>query len=525
MKRKTILAGNARRMASVQLGVTLCLANPLLGCHHNSETEDESSGSGDQSQDASNSDGSTSDENTDVTQDASDDDSEASDSQSETATPSDDSGDPSLGACSDPDSKGCYFIDLLFVLDNSGSMAEEQRNLAKNFRYLVEKLNGLTDSKGKVLPVSLNIMFTNSDMGHVACKQDPALGLSPPAMGMPVANTCLERLPDFVFQNIDGDLNAQEICHDFCPSTDFSPDGSSILHWELSGSNIQHDNGIFQSSDEAMDALAHSMACLGLQGIAGCGYESTLESMYQALNPTAAHNQGKSPFLRDNSTLVIVMLSDEDDCSPVSPDGYYHWSGDLTQNQNHKYWAQHPDLGYRTSSAICWNGGTDCVDNDGDGVYESCTSADKNVLHPISRYTKLLNEYFGHLGLKKNVAMLSILGVPPVTKHDEETHIPIEGGVLDLVYRKHWRQEDIPIGVADSPEMLDFSFGIGMGCKNDTNGYATPPVRIKEVCESLNYEEGDKQRIRCCIESICDDDFSDAINCLAGIIQSPDGLD
>ena len=37
----------------------------------------------------------------------------------------------------------------------------------------------------------------------------------------------------------------------------------------------------------------------------------------------------------------------------------------------------------------------------------------------------------------------------------------------------------------------------------------------KEVCESLN--SGDD--VRCCIESICDDDFSPAIDCLTGIIQ------
>jgi hypothetical protein len=36
------------------------------------------------------------------------------------------------------------------------------------------------------------------------------------------------------------------------------------------------------------------------------------------------------------------------------------------------------------------------------------------------------------------------------------------------------------------------------------------------VCEALN--DGDK--IRCCIESVCDTDFSGAISCLAGIIQT-----
>ena len=43
---------------------------------------------------------------------------------------------------------------------------------------------------------------------------------------------------------------------------------------------------------------------------------------------------------------------------------------------------------------------------------------------------------------------------------------------------------------------------------------------MKEVCEALNIEKdnGDVD-IRCCIESICDTDFSAAIRCLTGIIS------
>ena len=75
-----------------------------------------------------------------------------------------------------------------------------------------------------------------------------------------------------------------------------------------------------------------------------------------------------------------------------------------------------------------------------------------------------------------------------------------------------------PISEAATKE---FEFGIGPGCtgENGMGGYtgqATPNVRVQEVCEALNEEE----QIRCCIESICDTDFSDAIGCLAGVIQT-----
>ena len=45
-------------------------------------------------------------------------------------------------------------------------------------------------------------------------------------------------------------------------------------------------------------------------------------------------------------------------------------------------------------------------------------------------------------------------------------------------------------------------------------------MRIREVCESLNtVDEEGQELIRCCIESICDTDFSAAIGCLTGIIS------
>ncbi len=43
------------------------------------------------------------------------------------------------------------------------------------------------------------------------------------------------------------------------------------------------------------------------------------------------------------------------------------------------------------------------------------------------------------------------------------------------------------------------------------------------MCESLDYEENGERQVRCCIESICDEDFSKAIDCLTGILQTVSG--
>jgi hypothetical protein len=186
----------------------------------------------------------------------------------------------------------------------------------------------------------------------------------------------------------------------------------------------------------------------------------------------------------------------------------------------------------QATSAVCWNAGVTCEDGNNDGVYESCGSAINPALHDVDRYT----DYLDYLveDRDKEVVMLGILGVPPVTAHNQNPpYQPTAGGVQGLVYRD-WINGEYPAGDilpdewAEGVDVEDkrFDFGtIGPGCTgvDDLGGFtgqAIPPVRIREVCEHLNgVDEDGNERIRCCIESICDTDFSDAIQCLTGIIE------
>jgi len=161
------------------------------------------------------------------------------------------------------------------------------------------------------------------------------------------------------------------------------------------------------------------------------------------------------------------------------------------------------------------------------------------VLHPLSRYRNLFDGLKAQEGSVRDIVMLGVLGVPPVTEHaDAPPHQPTAGGVADLVYRQ-WRDPDVPGGGDILPDEWalgvdaadkQFDFGIGPGCTGydvgtgTYTGQAIPPVRVRELCESLDRPddpttEQDETRIRCCIESICDDDFSPAIRCLTGLIQ------
>ena len=406
----------------------------------------------------------------------------------------------------------CNQIDLLFVIDNSGTMGEEQINLSANFPLLIDKLQMLTDMDGMPLNPDVNIMVTTTDLGHPQCTPFQPDGYSP-AQGSPQSEACINRLDDFEGLGSNAP-SVPEACTNGCPVAVEPID--SFIHFagpNASTTNVPGNN------------IKGALSCIGPQGINGCGYEAQLEGMLQAINPGAMWNQGSKPFLRDGAILAIAIITDEVECSVRSPDGYAYF----TDQMQNTYWEINPETGTKTqaTSAVCQNAGVNCGAPDGNGIYADCNSIDTGVLHPLSRYlTYLQDELIGDQN--KEVIMLGILGVPIVTAHnDMPPYQPTAGGVMDLVYRQ-WKDGAYPVGDILPTEDDDvtaatkeFEFGIGPGCTGENGmggftGQATPNVRVQEVCEALNEEEA----VRCCIESVCDTDFSDAIGCLTGIIQT-----
>lgn len=425
----------------------------------------------------------------------------------------------------------CNEIDLLFVIDNSGTMGEEQLNLAANFPLLVEKLENIEDSEGNRVNPSVNIMVTTSDMGHPLCTPFQKADYTP-RQGAPVYQGCNARINRFTGLEMEDPTVITEACTQNCP-VDVAP-GQPFIHFDVAGSNVPNDD------------VGAALSCIGPQGIDGCGYEAPLESMLQAINQEACWNDPeqdrcddieeweplKKGFLREDAVLAVVIITDESDCSVTPPGGFSFFTSDDA------YWATNPETeGKQATSAVCWNAGVQCEDTDDDGVYESCDSdSSAGALHSVDRYVSYLT--WLREERDKEVIMLGILGVPPVTAHNPDPPFqPIEGGLLALEYRD-WIDGEFD-GTAAGGDILPdewangvtadvkrFQFGdVGPGCTGtdgDGNftGQAIPPVRVREVCESLNYtdEEGVEQ-IRCCVESICSTDFSPAIECLTGILQ------
>jgi len=380
-------------------------------------------------------------------------------------------------------------VDILFVIDDSGSMAEEQALLASNFGAFIGVLEA-DDVKA-----NYRIGITTTDMGNPRCGKDTTT----PTNGELVLSSCLDRIEDgdFVFTGVEPPLDASFACTAVCDKTDAElailptaterdPDPKPRPWLE----NIEGQTNI----PEDVTTL-EAFQCFGPQGVAGCGFESHLESMYQALTKADTNGDPNYGFLRDKAILSVVFLTDELDCS---------------LNEAHKdvfisnkiFW-NNPDDPLPTS-AVCLRAGVECSGS-GDPTFESCysqnydesgaggASADDAVLFPVGRYTDFIQsieEQKREDDSGQDVLVAVIGGVPE----------GYAAGDAEISYS----------GVADDAFLDDF--GIAPGCSLG-EGKALPPVRLKEFAESF---EVDEERN---MFSICQDDYSSALSAIADKIR------
>ena len=406
----------------------------------------------------------------------------------------------SLPGCVD----GPCLVDVVVVVDNSGTMAEEQRQIGV---AMVALEAGLREGG-----YDAHVMFTTTDFGNPQCTPFQPDGYTP-AAGSPIATSCTDRLDDFTA--LTGLSMVPEACTDTCPAG-LAPVGDPFVAFGPDGDNVPNAPDIDIDGDGTADPpAARALACLAPQGIVGCGYESQLEAIIAALNPGAPWNMADNPFLRAGSTVAVVLVTDEADCSIQD---YGFMDDPMYQEIN-------PFTGTPgTTSAVCWNAGVQC--SGGPEVYDDCVSATPTPLHELSRYTDFLADGLGD----REVVMLGLVGVPSVTEHlDAPPFTPVQGGVLDVEYRA-WIDGEYPVGDILPQEWAmgvtaaekHYNFGIGPGCTggNEVDGFtgqAIPPVREREVCESLDVGT-DPADLRCCLESVCDADYTGATRCLLGLL-------
>jgi MYXO-CTERM domain-containing protein len=231
-------------------------------------------------------------------------------------------------------------LDILFVIDDSGDMLDEQQALAAAFPSL---MTGLAELEGG-LP-SLHIGIATSDLGAgtgiVGCTgegDDGALQNTPMIAG------CTP--PDDPWISDIEDPDCTESDPDLCRLRNFTG----------------------ASTEEVF-------SCIAPLGMDGCGFEQTLESMKRAL-------EGNPGFQREDASLAVVFLTSEDDCSVFDDEMF-----DTSQN------SLSDPLG-PLSSYRCFEFGVVC-DPDAPrvaGAKTGCNSReDSPYVHPVLRYIDFLN--------------------------------------------------------------------------------------------------------------------------------------
>jgi hypothetical protein len=402
-------------------------------------------------------------------------------------------------------------VDILFVVDNSGSTAPVQAALAAAAPALVEVLDAAE------VAAEWRLGVTTTDSGNPRC---PA-AVSTPENGSLVLSSCLDRVAqdEFTFNGEDFSWACSDLCAKSTADLPVTPTATQYDEAMVPRAWLERGPGGALNVDGA--TAAEALQCYLPQGVSGCGFESHLESMYRALaqsvTPESKDNYG---FLREAAVLQVVIVSDETDCS-YSPDH----KGIFIDNK--VFWNSPDDPA--PTSAVCWRAGVMC---EGSSPYEVCHSENWDeqgapsasdadaVLHPLSKYVEFVQAIEDNKKMfdqSNEVGVALIAGVP----------VGYEDFDSELVYE-------------DSPDAdLQSSFGIGPGCLSTGSGSprpAVPPVREREFAEA--FQTGDQREVY----SVCEEDLGQTMarigqgiadrlyptcfpNCAADVDPDSPGLD
>lgn len=153
----------------------------------------------------------------------------------------------------------CEKMDILFVIDDSGSMGEEQANLAENFPLFVDVLNSFKSDGGTPIDYHLGVTTTSVTKSWTTL---------------------------------------------FIPGGQTGPSGALINN----GCAVP---GKWLTRDDTN--VSDTFSCVA-QAVGGANEEMPLEALRLAVSERIADG-ANTGFFREDALLAIVVLTDEDDCS------------------------------------------------------------------------------------------------------------------------------------------------------------------------------------------------------------------
>ena len=332
-------------------------------------------------------------------------------------------------------------VDLLFMIDNSNSMSQEQTSLNRELSNLVGILATGVRADGTTFPPvkDLRIGVITSDMGtfgvgDVGC--DNGFG------------------DDGVLRTA-GDTSDAACSATYPSFMTFKPEEDAGME----------------------EAFAADVTCVARVGTRGCGFEQQLDAVLKAVSlPTATDIDGSTltfqsgttghagganaDFLRPDSLLAIIMVTDEDDCSASDPDLFNMASG-------------------RYSGAL---------------NLRCSQSGNQDAIRPTARYVNGLIQTRPDPDLLVFAAIVGVPVdlVPPPTVATDYAAILADP-----------RMQEVPDPDGSPPNAI-----LTPSCVSD-NGVAYPPRRIVSVARDL-----EAVGASAIVQSICQTSYAGALNAI-----------
>lgn len=322
-------------------------------------------------------------------------------------------------------------VDILFVIDDSSSMAGWAANVAEGMADMGQAIGNETS----YLDVRLAVTTTSNT--HPACGGSPTDGAF-------VHASCRMRDHAFVSNGDEGDPGSvlEDGCAARCDiqaatklddgllptrtASDPTPRPRPWIEFNQAASNLPEGLG-----------LPEALACLGPQGVAGCRFEEPLEASWKSVERMLDGNAAEFGFMRNDASLLIVVLTDEDDCSRSDGEALLD-----------------PDA----DSSTCWELGADCS-MAGDELV--CEESGTDELRPVDGYSDLIQQ----IDAQKRQ-----------TDPELRAMLTVVGGV---------QPGGIPQTFEEPIHPLDLPFGRAAGCDVGL-ARAYPMVRLTDVAASTD---------------------------------------
>ncbi|MET0286991.1 MAG: hypothetical protein ABW352_21085, partial [Polyangiales bacterium] len=191
------------------------------------------------------------------------------------------------------DQSGVSDVDLLFVIDNSGSMASEQLKLASQLPNLVtvltsgDRFPGVDDADLPAGATPENRKFTPVKTLHLGVVSTNAGGIDEvPANSQAAIQSCADEGDDGRLQNstavaVDGvyAMSRNEFVGYDAGQEVLAPRSEC----DIAGLPKYQ---VFEAGEDDARTTAQAFSCVSALGVRGCPFEQQLESMWKALAPS-----------------------------------------------------------------------------------------------------------------------------------------------------------------------------------------------------------------------------------------------